>query len=137
MKALLAPALALVLWSLVIWFVAMVTRVTTVVRLKMTMAEVRFPENLRSLPPPVRQFADNYNHLMEQPTIFYALVFIEGLSGHADGLNAGLAWAYVLIRFAHSLVQVTLNTVALRLPLFVVSSLVLVVMAVRQALAMA
>ena len=31
---------------------------------------------------PARQVTDNYNHLLEQPTIFYALVFYIVLSGH-------------------------------------------------------
>jgi hypothetical protein len=30
-------------------------------------------EQMNSLPPAVRWKADNYNHLMAQPTIFYAI----------------------------------------------------------------
>ena len=76
--------------------------------------------------------ADNYNHLMEQPTIFYALVFYIVLAGHADQLHICLAWAYVGLRVLHTLIQCTVNRVMLRFRVFTLSTLVLMVMAVRE-----
>jgi len=70
--------------------------------------------------------ADNYNHLMEQPTIFYAVALVLALSGAGSGAALGLAWAYVLLRIAHSLVQILLNRVIVRFALFALASLALI-----------
>lgn len=60
----------------------------------------------------------NYSHLMEQPTIFYAIALVLALMGHGDGINLALAWAYVVLRVAHSLVQAIFNRVLVRFLLF-------------------
>ncbi|MCH1932862.1 MAPEG family protein, partial [Shewanella sp. A25] len=82
------------------------------------------------LPPNVRWKADNYNHLMEQPTVFYATALALALAGAgADPLNVGLAWGYVGLRVVHSLIQATVNVIMLRFAVFSVASLVLVALA--------
>jgi len=86
------------------------------------------------LPAQVRWKADNYNNLMEQPTLFYAVTLTLAMLGAGGGLNTGLAWLYVLLRIAHSLVQAVINVVMLRFALFMAASLVLLVMSVRAAL---
>jgi len=80
----------------------------------------------------VRSVADNYNHLHEQPTIFYALMFFAALTGGGDAFALGLAWAYVLLRIVHSLVQATFNRVVVRFSVFALASLVLVAFTVRE-----
>ncbi|MEI9852534.1 MAG: MAPEG family protein [Sphingomonas sp.] len=67
----------------------------------------------------------NYNHLMEQPTLFYALALALAVLGAGDGWNAVLAWAYVGLRVLHSLVQATFNKISVRFALFALSSFVL------------
>ena len=57
----------------------------------------------------------NYNHLMEQPTIFYAIALTLALMDFGGGINYWLAWGYVGLRIVHSLVQCTVNVVALPL----------------------
>ena len=44
------------------------------------------------LPAEVRWKADNYNNLMEQPTLFYALALTLALLGEGGALNTALAW---------------------------------------------
>jgi hypothetical protein len=83
----------------------------------------------------VRWKADNYNHLMEQPTLFYATVLTLALVGQGDGLNLALAWAYVGLRLVHSLIQALINVIILRFAVFMVASSVLVLLAVRAAMA--
>jgi hypothetical protein len=78
------------------------------------------------LPAEVQWKAHNYNHLMEQPTVFYAVALALAMAGQGDGLNALIAWAYVVLRILHSLVQVTVNKVMLRFAVFVLGSLALV-----------
>jgi hypothetical protein len=49
------------------------------------------------------------------------------------GVNAGLAWLYVALRIAHSLVQALVNKVMIRFALFAAASAVLFIMAIRAA----
>jgi hypothetical protein len=86
------------------------------------------------LPATVRWKADNYNHLMEAPTMFYAVALTLALAGAGNGVAASVAWVYVALRVVHSLVQVTVNHIPTRFLVFVLSTLAqaaLVVLAVR------
>jgi hypothetical protein len=85
------------------------------------------------LPAKVRWKADNYNNLLEQPTLFYAVALTLAFLDAGSGLNAGLAWTYVVLRIAHSLVQALINKVLIRFALFAAASLVLLVMTLRAA----
>jgi hypothetical protein len=86
------------------------------------------------LPPEVSRVADNYNHLHEQPTIFYALALAAQVGGAADGVNMGLAWTYVGLRVAHSFVQATKNVIMVRFTVFALGSFVLMALFTRTAL---
>ncbi len=130
----LAPLIALVLWSFVMWAWLYATRIPAIRAARLKLDPRRTAGELAAaLPASVRWKADNYNHLMEQPTLFYAVALVVALVGEGAGLNAGLAWAYVALRVAHSLVQATVNVIMVRFALFTVSSLVLLAMAVRAA----
>jgi hypothetical protein len=130
-----APVIALVLWSFVMWAWLYATRIPAMVKSGITY-DPRGPASQMDqiIPPEVRWKADNYNHLMEQPTLFYATALTLALLGHGVGLNAWLAWAYVAIRVVHSLVQATVNVVLLRFAVFMVGSLVLLALAIRAAM---
>ena len=133
--SLLTPALALVCWTLIIWIWMYATRIPAMNAAKIDPQSARFPGSLDVLPDSARQVADNYNHLMEQPTIFYALVFYIWLAGRADDTAMYLAWTYVALRIVHSLIQCTVNRVPLRFMVFALSTLVLMAMAVREVVA--
>ena len=137
MTSILSPVLALVILSLVVWIWMYATRIPAMQRAKLNPQDVRFPAQLNALPDSARQVADNYNHLMEQPTIFYALVFYIYLSGGQDHLYIWLAWAYVGLRVIHTLIQSTINVVMLRFSVFTLSTLVLMAMAARALIALA
>jgi hypothetical protein len=128
----LVPMLALVLWSFVMWAWLYATRLPAMMRLKIKYDPHRpNAEFINQIPPEARWKADNYNHLMEQPTLFYAVCLALALMGHGWGLNEALAWAYVVLRVIHSLIQATVNKVEARFAVFMVASLVLLVLAVR------
>jgi len=137
MTSILTPVLALVVLTLVVWIWMYATRIPAMQRAGLQPQEVRFPAQLNVLPDSARQVADNYNHLMEQPTIFYALVFYIYQSGGQDRLYIWLAWAYVALRVIHTLIQCTINVVMLRFSVFSLSTLVLMAMAVRALMALA
>lgn len=122
----LAPMLALVLWSLVVWVWMYATRIPAMLKSGLDPQAARFPGSLDVLPDKVRQVADNYNHLFEQPTIFYALAVYTYLTATVSPLTCGLAWAYVGLRVLHSLVQGTINIVNIRFLVFAASTLVLI-----------
>ena len=78
--------------------------------------------------------AHNYNHLMEQPTLFYAIALTLALMDHGDGPNLWLAWAYVGLRVLHSLIQATTNVVRWRFLAFAAASIVLIMLTVHAGL---
>jgi hypothetical protein len=132
----LQPVIALVTWSLVMWAWLYAARIPAVNRLKVPLdPNASKSEFDAALPPEVRWKADNYNHLMEQPTIFYATALALAVLGQGAGLNAWLAWAYVAMRVVHSLVQATSNVIMVRFSIFMASSAVLLILAIRAALA--
>ena len=131
----LAPVIALVLWSFVMWAWMYVTRIPAINAAKMRL-DPNAPrgEQMSQLPPTVRWKADNYNHLLEQPTLFYAVALTLAIAGDFSTVSLGLAWAYVALRIAHSLWQALVNVIVPRFALFFVSSLVLLVLTARAAL---
>lgn len=135
----LAPVIALVLWTLVIMYWMYFTRLPA-----MRAAGVDFKGLVGSkgsdldkvVPAPVQWVAHNYNHLMEQPTLFYAVCLAMAIAGLGDGMNLQLAWAYVGLRVVHSLIQATVNVVRFRFFAFISASIVLTVLAVRAGIAL-
>jgi hypothetical protein len=80
--------------------------------------------------------AHNYNHLAEQPTLFYAIALTLAQLGAGGGLNLGIAWAYVALRIVHSLIQATVNVVMWRFAAFSAASLCLIALTLHAAMAL-
>jgi len=130
----LAPVVALVGWTMVMWAWMYATRIPAIMAMKMRLdPEAPRGEQMAMLPPRVRWKADNYNHLMEQPTLFYATALVLAVAGEGTGWALTLAWTYVGFRVVHSLVQATWNKIEVRFSLFFLSSLVLIALIVRAA----
>ncbi len=130
--AILQPVIALAIWTMIMWAWMYATRIPA-----MSKAPEIDTSNLVGgtgkdldavLPPQVQWKAHNYNHLHEQPTVFYAVAIVLAIIGMGDGMNALLAWIYVGLRIIHSLIQATANKVMVRFILFALSSLVLIAM---------
>lgn len=132
----LTPVLALVVWTLIIWVWMYATRIPAMQKAKVDPQSAIHPGSLATLPTNVRVVADNYNHLHEQPTIFYALAIYSHLAGAGDGFNIALAWGYVVLRVAHSFSQIVLRKVVVRFSLFALSTILLIVIAARDLLAL-
>ena len=128
----LGPVVALAAWTAVVWFWMYATRIPAIVAARMRLdPQAPRGEQMATLPARVRWKADNYNHLMEQPTVFYATALALAVLGEQSTLALGLAWAYVGLRVLHSLWQVLVNHILTRFALFSISSLVLFVLVVR------
>jgi len=131
----LGAVIALVLWTFVMWFWLYATRLPAIIKGRIVYDPQRpVSEFMDKIPPRVRWKADNYNHLHEQPTLFYAVALTLALLGAGGGINATLAWVYVAIRVVHSLVQATINKVELRFGIFVLASIVLLILAIDAAM---
>lgn len=134
----LAPAAVLVLWSIIMLFWMAFTRLPAIKKVGSGLGEAKPGGRGQDLegviPDNVQWKAHNYAHLMEQPTIFYPTVVILAIMG-AGALDVMLAWAYVAVRIIHSVYQATINVVKVRFLLFLVSTLVLTVLAVRAVMA--
>lgn len=129
-----APVVALVIWSLtmLIWLYA--TRIPAMAKAKVKPGEATKAQ-MEALPGGAANVANNYNHLMEQPTLFYAICFALQFLGQGDEpINIGLAWLYVVLRVVHSFVQGLGNFIPLRFLIFVVASVVLIMLTVHAAI---
>lgn len=67
----------------------------------------------------------NYMNLLELPVLFYVVCLMYFVSGRVDQTALYVAWAYVALRAAHSLIHVTYNNVIHRLIAFAISNFVL------------
>lgn len=133
----LAPVVALTAWTMVMMCWMFATRIPAIFKARMRM-DNQLPrgKQMDQLPAIVRWKADNYTHLMEQPTVFYAIALTLALIGQGDGTNLTLAWVYVGLRVVHSLVQATINKIELRFAIFLLSSLALIGLIVNGLLAL-
>jgi hypothetical protein len=137
--ALLGPVVALVAWSIVILIVLGFIRFGAIKRagIKVDPSRGGRGQDLEGvLDPKANWPAHNYAHLMEQPTLFYAIVLTLAIMGFDHHFNVLLAWAYVAIRIVHSIVQLTVNDLRIRFPLFVLSTLCLAALTLHAGIAL-
>ena len=122
--SILLPVLTLAFWTFII-FAIMAPARFYFLRMKHPQTAAH-TKNLKGLLPPwTERVADNYNHLFEQPVVFYAIALSIAVINNIEPLMIQLAWVYVALRVLHSIVQITFNFVPLRFTLFVTSWLIL------------
>jgi hypothetical protein len=132
--AILQPVFVMALLTLVMFIWMYATRIPAMSRAGID-AQSATKQSLQALPPEVVRVADNYNHLFEQPTLFYAVALAIAVFGHVDALHVGCAWAFAILRIAHSLVQASVNIILIRFTIFSLSWVALAIMIVRESLA--
>lgn len=128
---LILPVLVLVAWTFVMWVWMYATRIPAMRRANIDVDEISRTGAKLEMPPAVARVADNYNHLHEQPTLFYAVALSAAIIGVDDGVASLLAWLYVALRVVHSLVQATKNVIIIRFTVFALGSVVLFVLLLR------
>lgn len=141
-SSILEPVVALAAWTMIIWIWMYATRLPAMGR-----AGIDGTKMVGSSAGALRDalvakgeekaswVADNYNHLHEAPTIFYAVCLVLAMVGQGENLNATIAWAYVGLRVAHSLVQIFSNRVIIRFALFALSSIALIMLVAHAVMA--
>jgi hypothetical protein len=136
----LAPVVALVAWTLIVMLWMVVTRMAAMKKAGISLNGLvggRGANLDGVIPDQVQWKSHNYAHLMEQPTLFYAIALTIALMGMGWGINYWLAWGYVGLRVVHSIVQATVNIVMYRFALFFLSSLCLLALTTHAALRIA
>jgi hypothetical protein len=138
----LKPVIALAAWTLIMWLWMYITRIPAMNRagidgVNMTGSTGKSLRDdlIAKGETKASWVADNYNHLHEAPTVFYAVALVLAMTEWGDGMNATIAWAYVGLRIAHSLVQVLWNRVIVRFLLFILSTLALIALTLHAAMA--
>lgn len=133
LQSFLLPVITLIAWTMLVWLWMYATRIPAMTEAAINPDDARHPGTYgHLLPSNVRAVADNYNHLHEQPTVFYALMFFAALTGGADQTALYLAWGYVALRVLHSLVQILVSKVIPRFAVFALGSLVLIALTVKE-----
>jgi hypothetical protein len=130
----LKPVAVLIAWSLVMLVWMVVARLPAMKKagIDINKAVGGRPGGLDGVVDEKAQWpAHNYIHLMEQPTLFYAVALLLAIAGMGNGLNTTIAWAYVGLRIAHSLLQATVNIIRFRFLLFALSSLCLMALSLH------
>ncbi len=130
----LQPVLAMILLHAVVFVLMIATRGRAMSAAGLTLEAGRHTVDMQQLPNPARQIADNYNHLYEVPTVFYAMIFYIWAAGHVDAVHVYCAWGFFGSRVVHSIIQATFNRVAVRFPVFLLGWVLITVMAVRELL---
>ena len=127
--ALLTPVLILILWTFTIFLIMSYGRT----RFMKDPQDAAHTKDLKgTLPAWVERTGDNYNHLFEQPVAFYVVTLAIALINSVDPLMMQLAWAFVILRIIHSLVQLTFNLVLVRFMIFLIGWLIIAYMAISQ-----
>lgn len=134
-QEILLPVIALAAWTSVMWVWMYATRLPAMKAINMKPnPDIPRGEQMAQLPAKVRWKADNYNHLMEQPTIFYAVVISLSILGEGTSLNLVFAWSYVAARIVHSLFQSLVNKIELRFLIFALSNIPLIALIINAAM---
>ena len=135
--SILYPMLALMALTGLMTIVLFLSRAPLIIKFWGKVEGARHSDELRpNLPARLRYITDNYNHLFEQPTLFYAALVYIHLMSHADALHIQLAWTYVGLRVVHTVIHLTSNNVSWRAVVFGLSSACLVAMIVREIFAL-
>ncbi|HEY9090530.1 MAPEG family protein [Parasphingorhabdus sp.] len=133
----LQPVVALILWTMLMWLWMYVTRIPAMNKAKIDSANLIGGTGAdldELLPAEVQWKAHNYNHLLAEPTLFYAIALVLAVIGQGGGYNLTIAWIYVGLRVLHSLIQSTVNRVMFRFLVFMLSSICIIILAIRAAL---
>ena len=123
----LLPMCAMAALTFAVLITVPLMRFASVARREVTAGDFALGESAR-VPDRVRLPTRNLANLFEMPVLFYVLCLALFVSGHVTPLQVTLAWTYVGLRTAHSLVHITINHVPLRLVVFAASSVTLTIM---------
>lgn len=128
------PMLAMFLWTVIVSLWSLAVRVSAIRRGVLDNAYFELFDGSEP-PPAVLKAGNNLRNLAEFPPLFYVAAILVWLAGLADPVFVALAWTYVALRVAHSLVHLSFNKVPPRFTCYFLSNLALLSIWLRLALA--
>jgi len=124
MNMILVPAFAMVALTFTVLLRLMFTRIGYLRAQRIHPQRVANAAQMAALVPDTRA-ADNVRNLFELPALFYLAVIVAFLTAQGGIVVMTLAWAYVILRCAHSFIHCTYNKVMHRFYAFLASVIVL------------
>jgi len=122
-----APVSVLALWTGAVLLLTAFRRLRAVAAGRIRGDAFRFGESPK-VPPDVVLANRNFMNLLEMPLLFYVVCIALYVTHHVGRRPLTMAWIYVGLRLAHSLVHLTTNRIRRRLTLFALSNFVLLAM---------
>ena len=126
--AILWPTIALVALIFAVWVQIPVARVRHIAASPPKRGDLASGDAARRYFAPVDLPANNLANLFEMPALFFALVPLLLVTRHGGTVEVALAWTYVALRAAHSVIHTGLNVVRVRFLVWVASNAVLLAM---------
>ena len=126
--AILWPTLALVALIFAVWIQIPFRRVRYIATNPPKRGDLASGEAARRYFAPIDLPANNLANLFEMPMLFFALVPLLLVTRHAGTIEVALAWSYVALRAAHSVVHTGANVVRVRFLIYIASCAVLFAM---------
>lgn len=118
------PLVAMVLLTLLVWLRLYQTRIGEMKRRRIHPQSVATSAQMAAGVEDSRA-ADNFRNLFELPVLFYAGVLLAIQSGADGAWLLGLAWAFVALRYLHSVIHCSYNRVLDRFKAYLFGGLAL------------
>lgn len=125
--ALLYPMFALAAWTLLVLLLIPIARARSARRREIVIDDFKFGDS-PAVPPAVSIPNRNYMNLLELPMLFYVVCIVLYVTAGASTAAIALAWAFVVLRVAHSVIHLTYNRVVHRLAAFTAANITLVLL---------
>ncbi len=125
--ALLYPVFALAAWTLLVLLLIPVARARAARRREIVVDDFKYGESA-AVPPAITIPNRNYMNLLELPMLFYVVCIVLYVTAGASTVAIALAWAFVVLRIAHSAIHLTYNRVLHRLAAFTAANTALVIL---------
>lgn len=122
------PCFAMLLLSFAVLIRMFLARVAAV---KANQIEIKHFKTYDYGPTPPNQMTQagrNFTNLFEVPTLFYMVCGFALMTNHVDLTMIILAWSYVILRCAHSVIHMTSNKIFPRMMSYTFSWVVLLIM---------
>lgn len=126
--AILWPTVALAALIFAVWFLLLRKRFAHIADNRPTAADFANAEAAGRYFRPVERPAQNLTNLFEMPVLYFALVPLLIMTASASGAQVALAWAFVALRLAHTVIHIGPNTIKTRARLYIASSAMLFAM---------
>jgi hypothetical protein len=126
--AIIWPTVALAALIFAVWSVLLRQRFAHIAANRPTAADFANAEAVGRYFRPVERPAQNLANLFEMPVLYFALVPLLMVTGSVSTMQVALAWVFVALRLAHSIIHIGPNPIRTRARVYIASSITLLAM---------